>query len=229
MPGEDTPRASAPPRDRTDPLAIRPPESDLDATVDALCELTRRRGIEYAVEVGRTILDGVYGGDVDRLRARHKQCPSLRALAAHPNMPLSSTALHQAIHIYLLVERMPGVVDTELTRTHLTAVLPLTPPKQAELLSHAVAKGWTTNQLKQAVRAHAPRGRGGRPRLPRVVKTLHQLGTVAHDPAAWADLDAVGDLPADKQAALARAIDDLEAQLRAVRLQLDPTPDPEDT
>lgn len=193
---------------------------DIEVTVDALCELTRRRGIEFAVDIGRTILEGIYDGDITRLRARIKDCPSLRALAAHPRIPLTATALHHAIHIYLLVRRLPAILDTDLTPTHLKLVLPLPEDTQADLLRRTVAAGWTTDQLAAAIRDCAPRGTGGRPRLPRVVKTLHHLDTLTREPAAWADLDDIKAMPPAKQAALLRTIEAFERQLHGIKHRL---------
>lgn len=106
-----------------DPPALLP--AALDGTVEALCELQRQRTIAFSVDVGRLIVEGICGGDLTRLRERQgKDCPSLRALAQHPRMPFSATALHQAIGVYQLAMRLPGVLDTELMLTHLRLVLP---------------------------------------------------------------------------------------------------------
>lgn len=198
------------------------PSADVDATVAALCELKRQRGIALAIDIGRAVVEGIYAGDLDALDARDRRCPSLRALAAHPRMPFSATALHHAIGIYHLTTRLPGVLDTELTMTHLRAVLPLPDEAQAQLLSRAVAEGWTTAQLSHAAHETAREGpsKGGRPRLPRVVKTLHRLRQLERDAAAWADLDEVAALSIEQRAALQAMIARLERRLRGVRLRL---------
>lgn len=119
----------------------------VDETIDALCELRREHAIAYSIDVGRVIVERMYGGDLDRLRARRdKSSLSLRALAGHPRMPLSATALHHAVGVYMLVARVPGLLDTELTLTHMRAVLSLSEEAQDQLLSRAVAEGWTSRR-----------------------------------------------------------------------------------
>lgn len=195
---------------------------DVDATVDALCEVQRQHGIAFSVAVGRIVVEGIYGGDAGQVHARRKDCPTLRALAAHPRVPFSATALHHAIGIYQLCARNPGVLDTELTVTHLRAVLPLPAEVQDQLLSRAVAGGWTTQTLQRAARgAKTVSGKGGRSRLPQVVKTLTRLDRVARDAEAWAELDAVAGLTAERRVALREAVERLELRLRGLRLWLD--------
>lgn len=100
------------------------------------------------------MLEGVYGGDIERLRDRNSDCPTLRTLAAHPRIPFNLTALHQAIGIYCLVERLPELPQTELTATHLRLVLPYGDDVQDQLLRQALAEEWTTKHY---------RGLGGEP------------------------------------------------------------------
>ncbi|MCB1226078.1 MAG: TolC family protein, partial [Verrucomicrobiales bacterium] len=167
----------------------------------------RRSGIGLAVAIGGTLAESVYGGDLSRLRARRKDCPSLRALAAHPRVPFSLTTLHQAIGVYELVQRIPELPATHLTLTHLRLVLPYGDEIQRRLLLQALAEEWNTRQLEQAVRAIKPlRGKGGRPRLPRVVKTLNQLDRIAGEDAAWEDLDALRPMRPEQRAALAAQV-----------------------
>jgi len=184
----------------------------IDRTVDALCELKRQSSIAFSVEVGRVVVEGIYGGDLEQLRVRHgKPHPSLRSLAAHPRMTMSATALYQAIGIYRIAIRLPSILDTELTLTHLRAVLPLVEAAQGALLSQAVTNGWTARRLVEEVAAFkSPRRHGGRPRLPRVVKTLNRIDRLADDDGAWGDLDRLDALPAGKQRRLAAQVERLE-------------------
>ena len=208
----------------TTPLDLPPlpPASAVDATVEALRELKRRSGITLAVAVGRTLVEGIYHGDLARLRDRHNDCPTLRAIAAHPRVPFSLTALHQAIGVYDLVGRFPALPGTPLTLTHLRLVLPYPDAVQRRLLRQALAGEWSTKQLEQATRALKPaRNKGGRPRLPRVVKTLNHLDRLAREEVAWADLDDLAGLPAEQRAALAGRVAQLQRHLRGVELRLE--------
>lgn len=204
-------------------LAPRVAPVDIEATVDALCELKRQRTIEQSVAIGRLIVEGIYGGDIHQLHGRRdRNCPSLRALAAHPRMPFSATALHHAIGVYRLVSRSPGILDTELTLTHLRAVLPFPDAVQDQLLSRAVADGWPARRLAQEARAvQPPRAKGGRPRLPRVVKTLNQIDRLARLDIAWADLEALDQLPAGERSTLGVKLTRLERRLRGLKLRLE--------
>ncbi|MEZ4436245.1 MAG: hypothetical protein R3F65_27930 [bacterium] len=197
------------------------PAEAIDATVEALCELKRRSGIGLAVAIGGTLAEGVYGGDLTRLRERRNDCPSLRAIAAHPRVPYSLTTLHQAIGVYELVQRIPELPATHLTLTHLRLVLPYGDEIQRRLLLQTLAEEWNTRQLEQAVRAIKPlRGKGGRPRLPRVVKTLNQLDRIAGEDAAWEDLDALRPMRPEQRAALAAQVARLRRHLRGIELRL---------
>lgn len=165
---------------------------------------------------GRTVVDGIYDGDIERVRDRHKDCPTLRALAAHPRTSFSGTALHNAIGIYQLCTRNPGVLDSELTVTHRRAVLPFSAEVQDQLLIRAVPGGWTTDRLRQAARAVEPRGgKGGRPRLPQAMKTLTRLDRFVRGAAlggSWA-------LPAGRRACGIAARDGRATRTAATRDQ----------
>lgn len=207
-----------------DPSESRDPAlpAVVDATVDALCELQRQRTIAFSVDVGRIVVEGIYGGDLHRLRERHaKDCPTLRTLAAHPRMPFSATALHQAIGIYLLATRLPGVFDSDLTLTHLRAVLPYPDEVQDHLLTCAIVESWSARELEHEARVWTPAGgKGGRPRLPRVVKTLNQIDRLTANGAAWADVEAVADQREEDRLALWAKVSRLERRLRALRARL---------
>ena len=198
------------------------PAESVEATVDALCELKRRSGIGLAVAIGRTLAESIYDGDLTRLRDRRSDCPSLRAIAAHPRVPYSLTTLHQAIGVYELVQRIPELPATHLTLTHLRLVLPYGEEIQRQLLTQALAEEWNTRQLQQAVRAIKPlRGKGGRPRLPRVVKTLNHLGRIAGEEAAWDDIGDLALMPPEQRAALAVKVALLRRHLRGIELRLE--------
>lgn len=194
----------------------------VEATVDALCDLQRHRTIAFSVDVGRIVVQGIYGGDLSRLRERHaKDCPTLRALAGHPRMPFSATALHQAIGIYLLATRLPGVLGSDLTLTHLRAVLPYPDDVQDHLLTCAIVESWSARELEYEARTWAlAGGKGGRPRLPRVIRTLNQIDRLTADGAAWADVEAVTDQPEEKRLALWAQVTRLERRLHALRARL---------
>lgn len=101
-------------------------------------------------------------------------------------------------------------------------MLPYGDDIQRRLLLQALAEEWNTRQLEQAVHAIKPsRGKGGRPRLPRVVKTLNQVGRIAGEDTAWDDLDELAPMPPEQRAALAGQITRLRRHLRGVELRLE--------
>lgn len=183
-----------------------------------------QHALRFAVEVGRLIIERFYGGDLSRAKSRAAKDVSLRKLAEQPDMPLSRSALHNAVRLYDLVQRLGGIETcAPLGPSHLRALLPLPEEEQARLAEAARDKGWTVRELEAAARdARAPKRAGGRPPLPGFVKSLHDLGRYA-DPAGalLADLDHAEKLDPQKARALLETIDTLSAHLATVRTHLE--------
>jgi len=208
-------------------LGARPLDSTgdrdiVDATADEITRLHRAHGLEFACAVGQLVVDRFYGGDVDAMRQRRRGCPSLRRLAEHPALPMSASSLHRAIAIFDVVERVESSVHwSHLGPSHVRAVLPLPHERQVALLEAAEAGAWTVERLALAVReARADlenrteaRHRGGRPPLPRFVKTIRALSRLADaDEALYGDLDRAAHLGREEREQLQTVLAKMKAR-----------------
>ena len=66
------------------------PDQVVAEVAQTIGELHRAAGLCFAAEVGGLVLERFFHGDMDRFRSHGKKSVSLRKLAAHPAMPLSS-------------------------------------------------------------------------------------------------------------------------------------------
>lgn len=202
------------------------PADLIEATIAEMRGLLMHRTLEAAIDLGSLVVDRLYGGDFDRIGA--PDAPSLRALAEHPELPVSQTTLYHAVRVAELVQQIPEAMWLGLSITHLRAVLPLPVAERRALLLQASGEGWTTKQLEAAVRALNPPGPGGRPRLPRVLKTVNQLRKVARQEGSWGDTEALAAMTPAQRSALLASIHTVERRLLALRAKLTPLPTPED-
>jgi hypothetical protein len=174
----------SPDRERLDELAARLAEQGKDASVD------------QALEIGRMVLDTLYGGDLLAWRSRAAKAHSLRALARRDDLSVSSSGLYRAVALYELAQNLGGLERwSALGISHLRLVLGLPIAEQRRLLDAAVIHAWTVAELEReatTVRKRGPEqlGRGGRPRLPRFVKSVNRLRKAAEGAELFADVEA---------------------------------------
>lgn len=174
-----------------------------------------KHGFALSRDIGQLVVEKFYDGDITAFRKRGPKDASLRKLAEHPDLPMSSTGLYNALATYELLERLPDVyASKQLTPTHVRAVLPLPPPEQEKLLKRAEKKGMTVRELEEEarkVKARTKKSAGGRPRLPRFVKTINALRKyVDSDDDLFGDLDAVEKLDAEEAEALWKTVTGLK-------------------
>lgn len=175
---------SKPDRPRFDELAARLAQQGKDGSV------------EQALEIGKLVLDTLYDGDLAAWRSRATKAHSLRALARRDDFSVSSSALYRAVALYELAQNLGGFARwSTLGISHLRLVLGLPIAEQRRLLDAAVAHGWTVAELEReavAVRKRGPEqlGRGGRPRLPRFLKSVNRLRKAAEGAELFADVEA---------------------------------------
>lgn len=156
-------------------------ESVSDETIERvvlrLNAICRRTTVEFAVTVGRVIVDEFYGGVVMRLRARGEKSCSFRKLAKHPRLPMSPVSLYRSVAIFELCERLGIEQWKHVSTTHMRLVVNLPAEEQRRLLEAAEAHVWSARRLEHEVaelRVRSAR-RGGPPRLPRLKKTIRAL------------------------------------------------------
>lgn len=199
-------------------------EQRLAALAAEMRSLTRDASVDLAIRLGRLVIERLYAGDLSTWRSRGAKAHSLRALARRPDLPISTSALYRSIALYELASRLGGVSSwSELGVSHLRLVLGLPSEEQRRLLDQACACNWTVAELERETSAARTRcidqgrgrKRGGRPRLPRFVKSLHRLRkcTESSD-ELFGDLDAVATMAPDELA-------ELRATLEIVRNRFD--------
>jgi|SRR5690606_25196368 len=175
----------------------------LDEFGDELAALGKDVSLEQAVEIGRLVIERLYDGDLAAWRSRGPKPHSLRTLARSADMSLSSSALYRSIALYELSERLGGIgrwAAAGLGISHLRLVLGLAHDDQRRLLDLAATHGWTVAELEREVvaarqRSPRPERRGGRPRLPRFLKSVNRLrkATEVGD-EMFGDLDAAAEM-----------------------------------
>jgi len=168
--------------------------------------------------VGRRILEVVFDGDIEKMRQRGVKDASLRKLAEHPCLDTNATHLHQAVNIYHFTEQHPQLLHHEqLTTTHFRVVMPLPDAVRLDLPRPAARDGWSTARLENVARGAKKRhckGRGGRPRLPTIVKTVNALKRYARSPDQFfGGMDELNQLPLSKARKLREIIGELRTQL----------------
>jgi len=199
------------------------PDTVLDALAAELGHSRRRTLLALAVEWGERILTVVYGGDIERMRARgDDKDASLRGLAER--LDVSPARLHHAVQIHDFVGRYPALVALEgLTVTHFRCVMPLPDARRVELLRAAAHNGWTTKTLERharAIKKTLTGGRGGRPRLPEGIKILNSMHKYAEQPEVLTGLDDFSRLSPKQARRLSRTLDVMLDRLEFARTAL---------
>lgn len=199
-------------------------EERLAALAADLRSLARDASVDLAIRIGRLVIHRLYDGDLSTWRSRGAKAHSLRALARRADLPISTSALYRSIALFELASRMGGVDEwSELGVSHLRLVLGLPSEEQRRLLDQACASNWTVAELERETTATRGRcveqgrgsKRGGRPRLPRFVKSLHRLRKYAEaSDELFGDLDAAATMAPDELA-------ELRATLELVRSRCD--------
>lgn len=186
----------------------------IDQLVAELCGLHRAAALDFALRVGRLVLERLYGGDLDAWRARGVRDGSFRRLAERLDplgIPgLSSSSLARALGTLELDARVGVAGRPQLNAAHVVAVLGLKPADQERLLGRAEAQDWTAAELKveadRVRRASANPARTGRRPLPAFVKTVNRWERELAEDASFHDLDQLATLEDDDAERLTRAV-----------------------
>lgn len=178
--------------------------SSLDDLAAKLAVLSKDPSVEQVVETGRLVIEQLYAGDLEAWRSREpKKAHSLRALAGRVEVAVSSSALYRSIALFELSERLGGIerwTGAGLGISHMRLVIGLAHEDQVRLLDAAVQHSWTVVELEReavAVRGRSPKrgSRGGRPRLPRFLKSVNRLRRAVEAPdEMFGDLEAAAEM-----------------------------------
>jgi hypothetical protein len=142
----------------------------LDAIIAEL-KAIKPTGLERYLAVGQLIFDRFFEGSVkvwqDRSRGKDH---SLRRLARRPGCPMSRSALHQAVSVYVAswaMDNPRGYVHVGLS--HVAAVLRASPADRQRLLGVAEKNLWSVRRLREEIARTAPMGGARRGRPPRLL------------------------------------------------------------
>lgn len=167
--------------------------------------ISRAATLEFAIEIGRTVIETLYQGRLSEWRSRGRKEVGLRQLAAHPKLSISATTLYRSIAIYELCERVGHYGSLQhLGVSHLRAVLAAPEAEQTALLQRAEIEKWSVSRLESEVdKEQARASRGGRPRAPEYVKSIRRMNQLVA-PRALDGLDEADRLsPAEARELLA--------------------------
>jgi len=169
-----------------------------------------------AIDVGKLIVERIFGGDRAVLRQHGPQHAGFRRLASHPDVPFSRATLSRYVGVYEVASDLKWIVkEPALTVAHVSAVIGLPLTSQDRLLRAAVEKRWTAKQLRfeagmdlNAEAAKAP------PPVMRLVRTLERLHASPHD------FGHARDLREEHRDRIRRAVEGALAWCEAVRCWL---------
>jgi hypothetical protein len=156
----------------------------IDRAILRLNVLCRQRTMDFAIAVGKVVVDTLHSGSLESWRSAGVKDASFRALARHPDLPMSPAALCRSVGIYELSHRCQIRRWKRISTSHVRVVLPLAPPEQARLLELADAHSWSVRRLNDEVAQLPSDGlpsKGGRARGSRLQRTLKILARCIDD------------------------------------------------
>ncbi len=196
--------------------SLTPPRIvELALAIDRRADTSALQG---ALEIGKLIIHGLYGGNLAAWRARGRKDTSFRQLARVTR--LSASVLYRSAALYELSCRM-DIVRWGLPMCHLRAVLGLPHAEQRRLLQRAHRERWTVRELELACAAIRQAGRTrpvGRPPSPALLKGISRLSR-AISVAGQAPISPDALTPQQRRRALAD-LDEQLRQLSAIRHRL---------
>jgi hypothetical protein len=135
---------------------------DLDGLVSQLSRLYQGTGIRLSVEIGRLIIETLYGGDHEKWRSHGRKDVSFRKLEKHPQLPFRASTLSRAVSIYMISLRRADLLAFQhLSSSHLHELGGLSADIQDKLLERAESEQWSVQQLRAEV-GKPSRARGHR-------------------------------------------------------------------
>jgi hypothetical protein len=120
-----------------------------------LNEIVRESGWARTIAIGDLLVERVFHGFKDALSAPRDACehPSIRKLAQRPDCPLRKTALAQAIGVYSVVEKEPGLRQLAgITPAHVALVVSFPSDQRREMLARVEAEKWSVRMLARATK-----------------------------------------------------------------------------
>jgi hypothetical protein len=120
----------------------------VDRVVGELNRICKTATFDFAIHVGKLIVDSFYHGDLDAWRYRGSKDVSFRKLATHPDLPMSPSALYRSVAIYEVCARLGFRRWKHVSTSHVRLVLPLEAADQMRLLQSAEHERWAVRTLR---------------------------------------------------------------------------------
>jgi hypothetical protein len=203
---------------KVDQSALIVSDAVVEALVRELNDLHRSATLEFALKVGRLIVQRFYGGDLTAWRSHAAKEASFRKLAARADRDLhiSVSSLYRAVALFELCARIDISARKHLGVAHLRAVLGLPAEQQQRLLRDAHDGAWTVRQVvAEAGKLRDKMDGRGRPPLLPFVKTVRRVSRLLDEPHV-----VLGGL--EQASVLTRAeIVSLQRAVSAIRQQMD--------
>jgi hypothetical protein len=138
------------------------------------------RTLSFFLDVGHAVISHLFGGNADRARRKGPKDVSLKKLAEHRDLPISTRQLYLAVGVYALLARTGQLEEVRtsglLGYSHIEAVLPAPPEEQPRLIAEALKHQWTVRQLKEQVALLAKPRRGGPRAASPILRSVRRLG-----------------------------------------------------
>ncbi len=211
-----------PRRPLVQPAGVVVQEDLLDAVVKDLNRTYIQRGLETAQEMVGILVDGFWGGSLERALRSYDRHATFRALRDRGDLQVGYGTLVRMLRVVALLNELEARSPRkmELSFSHLAELLSLQRPERLLDLAHsAQAEGWSTRQLRDAVAEANGEVKVPAGPLRRLHTGLQRMGKVVD--TALAEAAALVDDPGEKAVA-ADVIDELDqvaariAELRAV-------------
>jgi hypothetical protein len=146
----------------SDDIGVRAtPATEIDALVRQLRELYVGAGVQLSIDIGRLIIERLFGGDLERWRARGRKDVSFRKLEKHPDLPFHASTLSRAVSVYMLEQRRNDLTSfRHVTPSHLQEIAMLGDGEQDRLLEKVESEKWSMRRLRQEVAGMLGASRG---------------------------------------------------------------------
>lgn len=174
-PDESDVRELAPDESDVRELAPRGSDARIERVVRQLNAICKAATFDFALAVGKLVVDSFYSGDLSKWRSRdQRKDVSLRKLIAHQDLPMSGSALYRSLAIYEISERLQLRSWDHVSTSHIRLVLPLPAEEQARLLRLSEQNRWSVRRLDEEIAEirrddpAARASRGGRRRASRL-------------------------------------------------------------
>ncbi|HNH48407.1 MAG TPA: hypothetical protein PKY30_15310 [Myxococcota bacterium] len=192
-------------------------ESALQDLVDTLNSYQKEAGFSFARQVGRLIVDRLYGGDLAAWRSRGPKDSSFQKLAEKSEegrLVLSASALYRCVALVELEARLGISTWKYLSLSHVRLVFGLPEGDQEKLLIQAEDRQWTVAQMEQQAEKLRTlrKGARGRPRQPAFVKSIGRMKRLLEEDEAFVDLERVAELDPAEAGELSEALRKMQAK-----------------